>query len=166
MKIVTRSLFNTINRQRGVSLIESMISLLVISVGLLGIAALQITSMKQNNSALHHSHAVWTAYNISDRIRANFSQFDSYAGIDTNSSYTQDCTTSACTAPQLVTWDASEWSILLQNLPAGRGIISSPGANKLIVAVMWDDEGTGATGTNCGTNPAVDLTCYALELVQ
>jgi len=31
---------------------------------------------------------------------------------------------------------------------------------------MWDDEGTGATGTNCGKDPAVDLTCYRVTLVQ
>jgi len=159
-------MFNTISRQRGVSLIESMIALLIISVGLLGIAALQISSMKQNNSALHHSQAVWISYNMTDRIRANFSQFDQYAGIDTSSNYTQDCTTSACSTPQMVTWDASEWSMLVQNLPGGRGIISSPGANELVIAVMWDDEGTGATGTNCGNNPAVDLTCYSVEMIQ
>jgi len=89
-------------QQRGVSLIESMIALLVISIGLLGIAALQITAMKQNTSALNHSQAVWIGYNIADRIRANFGEFDQYAGIDTNSSYTQDCSTSACTAQQAI----------------------------------------------------------------
>ena len=35
-------------------------------------------------------------------------------------------------------------------------------ADGLLVSVMWDDEGTGATGTNCGTDPNVDLTCYSL----
>jgi len=153
-------------QQRGVSLIESMIALLVISIGLLGIAALQITAMKQNTSALNHSQAVWIGYNIADRIRANFGEFDQYAGIDTNSSYTQDCSTSACTAQQMVISDAVDWSTIVQNLPAGRGIIASPSANELVIAVMWDDEGTGATGTNCGTDPAVDLTCYSVTLIQ
>ena len=153
-------------RQRGVSLVESMIALLIISIGLLGIAGLQITSIKQNNSALQHSQAVWIGYNIADRIRANFGEFDRYAGIDTSTSYTQDCQTSACTAPQMVTSDASEWKVLVENLPAGRGIISSPSAAELVIAVMWDDEGTGATGTNCGPNPAVDLTCYTVNLIQ
>ena len=60
------------HHQRGLSLVESMIALLVISIGLLGIASLQITAMKLNNSALHHSQSVWIAYNIADRIRANF----------------------------------------------------------------------------------------------
>ena len=154
------------NLQRGVSLVESMIALLVISVGLLGIAALQITAMKQNSSALNHSQAVWVGYNMADRIRANHDQFDRYAGIDTNKAYTQDCSNGPCNAQQMVTSDAVDWSTIVQNLPAGRGMIISPVANALVVAVMWDDEGTGATGTNCGNNPEVDLTCYTVTLLQ
>ena len=152
--------------QKGVSLMESMIALLVISIGLLGIAALQITSMKQNTSALNHSQSVWIGYNIADRIRANYAQFDSYAGIDTNTSYTQDCSTSACTAPQMVTADAAEWSTIVQNLPDGRGLISSPAANELLIKVMWNDEGDVGTGTDCGPDPAVDLTCYTVTLIE
>ena len=56
-------------QQHGVSLVESMIALLVISIGLLGIAALQVTSISQNSSAFHHSQAVWAAYDMSDRIQ-------------------------------------------------------------------------------------------------
>ena len=154
------------NRQRGVSLVESMIALLVISVGLLGIAALQITSMKQNTSALHHSQAVWVGYNIADRIRANFTQFDSYAGIDTNASLPQDCLSGPCSSLLMVDADAADWAVVVQNLPSGRGIISNPAADVLLIQVMWDDEGTGATGTACGTDPATDLTCYTVTLMQ
>lgn len=151
--------------QSGLTLVESMISLLVISIGLLGIAALQITAMGQNTSALNHSQAVWIAYNMSDRIRANITEFSNYDGIDTNTGYTQDCMSSACTNNQMLTADAADWTTLVGNLPAGRGQITS-NADGLLVTVMWDDEGTGATGTNCGNNPAVDLTCYTLAVAQ
>jgi len=148
--------------QQGVTLVESMIALLVISIGLLGIASLQITAMSQNASSLNHSQAVWYAYNMSDRIRANISEFANYDGIDTNNSYLQDCIGSTCTNAQMLTADAADWSTMTGNLPGGRGIITSPTADGLTVSVMWDDEGTGATGTNCGTDPNVDLTCYRL----
>lgn len=154
-----------LRHQRGLTLIESMIALLVISVGLLGIAALQITSMQQNASAMNHSQAVWIGYNMADRIRANITEFGSYAGIDTSTAYTQDCMTGACNTGQLVTSDAADWATEVQNLPGGRGTITG-NANQLVVTVMWDDEGTGATGTGCGGNPAVDLTCYSIILVQ
>ncbi len=157
--------------QQGVSLIESMIALIVISVGLLGIAALQLTAMGQNSSALNHSQAVWISYNISDRIRANNnqvnplnSQFLQYSGIDTNQDYNQECLTQACTAQQMMTADATDWVTMMSALPGGRGRIT-PTANGLLVTVMWDDEGTGASGINCGNDPDVDLTCYSVELL-
>lgn len=160
--------FITPNCQQGVSLVESMIALLVISIGLLGIAALQITSMKQNNSAMHHSQAVWIGYNIADRIRANFSQFDSYAGINTggSGSMSQGCISGACSAAAMVASDAADWASVMQKLPAGLGIISSPNAGELLIKILWDDEGTGATGTDCGSDPEVDLTCYMVTLIQ
>lgn len=150
-------------KQQGLSLIESMVALLVISVGLLGIAALQVTSMKQNNSALHHSQAVWISYNIADRIRANYTEFDSYAGTNTSQTYSQDCMTGSCTAAQIVVSDQADWSTAIQNLPGGLGTITQPTADQLLIRVMWDDDGTGATGTGCGGG-ANDLTCYSVTL--
>lgn len=152
-------------KQQGLTLIESMISLLIISVGLLGIAALQVTSMKQNNSALHHSQAVWVGYNMADRIRANFTQFDSYAGTNTSNDYDQDCTNQVCTAAQLVVADQADWATAIQTLPGGLGMITKPaGTNdELLIRVMWDDEGTGASGTGCGGG-SNDLTCYTVTI--
>lgn len=154
-----------IKRQRGVSLIESMIALLVISVGLLGIAAMQVTSMKQNSSAMHHSQAVWIAYNIAERIRSNFGQFAAYGTpmIDTNNSYIQDCS-NGCTAAQIITSDISDWKTEVQKLPSGRGTIDSPIANQLRIRVMWNDEGDVGTGIGCSNNPAIDLTCYTVTI--
>jgi type IV pilus assembly protein PilV len=153
------------NLQQGVTLVESMIALLVISIGLLGIASLQITAMSQNASSLNHSQAVWYAYNMSDRIRANMTQFNNYNGVDTSGAYSQDCLGSACSNAQMLQADAADWSTMVTNLPGGRGIITI-NADGLIVTVLWDDEGTGATGTNCGADPNVDLTCYTLAVAQ
>jgi type IV pilus assembly protein PilV len=153
------------NRQTGVSLIESMIALLVISIGLLGIASMLVTAMKQNLVALNHSKSVWIGYSMADRVRANVSEFTNYADIDTSKSYSQDCMGASCSNAQMVTADAEEWTTQVQNLPAGRGLITGD-ATELAITVMWDDEGTGATGTACGNDPAVDLTCYTVTLVQ
>lgn len=145
-------------RQRGLSLIESMIALVVISVGLLGIASLQLTAMGQNTSALNHSQAVWYAYNMADRIRANdAAQFANYDGIDTDTGGSGDCISSACSPGQMIQADAAEWTTMVQSLPDGRGMVDAT-ADGLRIRVMWDDEGTGAAGTNCDVN----VTCYNL----
>jgi len=151
--------------QRGLTIIEALVALLVISIGLLGIAGLQLVSIQQNSSALQHSKAVWAGYNMADRIRSNIANFANYTGIDTNSSYAQDCNSGPCNTNQLVTADAAEWADKIQDLPAGRGTVTG-NADRLVVTVMWDDEGTGASGTNCSGNAQVDLTCYSITLVQ
>jgi type IV pilus assembly protein PilV len=152
--------------QRGLSLIESMVALLVISVGILGIASLQMSALSQNSSAYWHTQAVLSAHNMADRVRANQSQLTSggYLGIDTADGYAQDCQTQACNDSDMVTSDAADWQQQVQLLPSGRGIIRSPNAGQTDIVVMWDDEGTGATGTACGNNPNVDLTCYIITL--
>jgi type IV pilus assembly protein PilV len=153
------------NIQRGITLVEAMIALLVISVGLLGIASLQLTAMNQNTSSLHNSQAVWYAYNMSDRIRANIDEFDSYKNKDTASSSAQDCMASSCTAAQMVDSDIAEWKTMVGNLPGGRGMIGS-NTDGLLVSVMWDDNGTGATGTTCDPDKPADLTCYTLVVAE
>ncbi len=152
-------------RQQGLTLIESMVALLVVSIGLLGIAALQITAMNQNASSLNHSQAVWIAYNMSDRIRANMPEFDNYDGVDTDASPGGDCESDPCSTNEMLDADATEWADLMANLPGGRGLITS-NADGLLITVMWDDEGTGATGTGCTNDPDVDLTCYTLAVAQ
>lgn len=152
--------------QGGLSLIESMIAVLVTSIGLLGVAALQATALRENNSAYWNSQAVLLAVDMADRIRANSGQFNNYNGVDTSKDYDQDCIQNTCRPQQLLASDAADWSSALEVLPAGRGVISSPRANTLRVRVMWDDDGTGATGIACGNNTSVDLSCYIVEISQ
>lgn len=158
-------MLNKTRNQQGLTLVEAMIALLVISIGLLGIASLQLTAMNQNASSLNNSQAVWYAYNMSDRIRANISEFVNYDGIDTSNAYSQDCMSAPCTTGQMVTSDASDWAAMVGNLPGGRGVIAND-ADGLVITVMWDDDGTGATGTGCGPDTNVDLTCYTLVVAQ
>jgi len=152
--------------QFGVSLIESMVALLVISIGLLGIAALQISAMKQNSSAYWHSQSVWIAYDMADRIRANFIQFNGYIGTDTSTGYSQDCETNACSPAQILIDDQQALTDQVSSLPSGRALITSLVANQLNITVMWDDDGTGATGTGCSNDTSADLTCYLVTVAQ
>ena len=59
------------NRQSGVTLIEVLISLLILGIGVLGAAALQLNALKYTDSATMNSQASFIAYDMMDRIRAN-----------------------------------------------------------------------------------------------
>lgn len=56
---------------RGISLIEVMISVLILGVGMLGIAAMQTTALRNNQSAMSRSQVVMQTYTILDAMRAN-----------------------------------------------------------------------------------------------
>jgi type IV pilus assembly protein PilV len=57
--------------QSGFTLVEVLVAVVVLAVGLLGLAGLQVTSVRFNNSAYLRSQATNLAYDIADRIRAN-----------------------------------------------------------------------------------------------
>lgn len=151
-------------RSNGLTLIEALVAMVIISIGLLGMMQLQFLSIRHTSTSLQHSQAVWLGYDLADRIRVNGAAFGSYAGIDTSTNQSsQDCMASACTAEQMVSADAADWSTQVRSLPAGRGMVVGD-ASELELLVMWDDESTGATGTDCGGDPEVDLTCYSITL--
>lgn len=61
-------------RQRGTTLIEVLITLVVLSIGLLGLAALQAISLRANQTAYYRTQATSLAYEITDHARANRSR--------------------------------------------------------------------------------------------
>lgn len=62
---------STRRAQRGITLVEVLVTLVVLSIGLLGIAMLQMNSLNANHSAYMRSQAVNLAYDMTDRMRAN-----------------------------------------------------------------------------------------------
>ncbi|MBZ9612532.1 type IV pilus modification protein PilV [Rheinheimera maricola] len=62
---------SSFKQQRGVSLMEVLISVLVLSIGLLGVAALQTSSMRHTNSSLERTMAVILTDTLSELLRAN-----------------------------------------------------------------------------------------------
>ena len=57
--------------QRGVGLIEVLIAVLILGIGLMGVAAMQATALRNSQSSLERSHAVIQSYAILDAMRAN-----------------------------------------------------------------------------------------------
>ena len=138
-------------KNQGFSLIEILVAVLVLSIGLLGIAMLQIDALKNNQSALQRSQASMLAYFIMDAMRANR---DEAAGGAYNLGTIGSPDTPACTAPNadgtLVKADQIAWFNALKenlgNADATCGLIACNAAN-CIVRVYWDDS-RGLEGSN------------------
>lgn len=133
------------NRQhKGFSLIEVLVAMVILAIGLLGLASMQTVSMRNIHSAYMRSQASVLAYDMLDRIRANANQAvttTSYLinfGIVAPSS--SDCTSSACTPSQMAAYDLSRWKTALANtLPSGDGRIVAGTGNGFVITVQWDD---------------------------
>ena len=147
-------------RQRGSTMIEVLVSLLIVSFGLLGMAALQAGGIVSNQSAYYRTQAVSLANDMTDRMRANISavtagNYDDAAGAANNACYT----TSSCTAAQMAGNDIFVWNAAVAAaLPGGSAAVcldASPddgtpvangcsgGGNNYAVKVWWDDDRDG-----------------------
>ncbi len=163
-------------RQRGFTLMEVLVSMVVLSIGLLGLAGLQLNSLKNSNSSYERSQANLLAGEIIDRIRANrvgmvAGNYDDLYSSSTDGTSNTDpetdpgCITAGCTTVELAQYDAFLWQETLENaLPSGQGRVVGNGLDSIFtVTILWDDERTGATGVDCGDDPAVDLTCFVMS---
>ena len=119
-------------RQRGISLLESLVALVVLSVGLLGVAGLQMQSLAQNRSAYLESQATNMAYDMMDRLRANVEAVE--AG-----QYGQGLGSTPPSGDDLAAQDRRSWlRDLAATLPQGQGAIAVNG-ERVTVTVRWQD---------------------------
>ena len=117
--------------QRGTTLIETLVALVVLSVGLLGIAALQMTSLRNNRGAHLRSQAQVMAYDITDRMRANRTDAlaDAYV----------IALAATPTGAGLVLTDLQQWkNTLAATLPGGDGAIERDG-DMFRITIQWTD---------------------------
>lgn len=129
-------------RSSGFGLIEVLIALVLLSVGLLGLAGLQTTSLRENDSALVRSRAVAIAYDILDKIRANRTAAENGA-YDTGNDTIDDSTVAGS--------DLKAWEDAVKTLPSGQGSVSRDASNTFTVTVQWSeswDESRGDDSDN------------------
>lgn len=153
LRFVTSSFGRQAKRERGFSLLEVMIALLVLSIGLLGLAGLQTFSLKYNHQSYERTQATMMINEMIDRMRANptavlSGTFDSVPQTNSYSGYASfgSCPTT-CTAPELANYDIYTWKKRIQDagmLAAGEGGISvDPATGLFTLTVQWkEDENT------------------------
>ena len=139
---------------RGFSLVEMMVAMVVLSIGMLGIANLFVATLQANSSATSRQLANNLLGDIADRIRANRTAGVAYLGAAANN----NCATGAlgavtCTPAQMAANDLFLWQAqLLQTFPNGlaTGIVAvtaAPSANTpatYTITISWQEQGQTA----------------------
>lgn len=137
--------FRKISYQSGFTLIESMVALLVISVGMIGVAALHGQSLSASSIALNRSTAIGLAGEMADRIRVNRGAEADYEAAaadndcdDPTGGDGRDCSETEMAAHDLFIWEAE----LAQSLPGGTGEVDVDTATNpttYTITVSWDE---------------------------
>jgi type IV pilus assembly protein PilV len=135
----------------GFTMVEVMVALLILSIGLLGLAMLQVTNLQFNTDAYTRTQATLIAYDIIDRMRVNPTGItNGYYKILNDTDYTsniQPCTAATCGCPSgcnaqaLAIYDLWRWYSMqekyLPGTPIKRSTINVD-ANKLVtVTINW-----------------------------
>ncbi|BCE02395.1 type IV pilus modification protein PilV [Marinicellulosiphila megalodicopiae] len=128
----------SITNQKGFSLIESLVALLLVSVALLSMAKLINFSALHEQESLLHTTATILAYDMVERIKLNSNQ--DYTGVVSsmnNDILNRECELKICSPRKLKQYDMDQWLHLLKaSLPNGSGEIYIE-ENNLIVLVTW-----------------------------
>ncbi len=129
--------------QRGFSLVEVLIALIIMSVGMLGIAGLYVQSMQAGRTSLFRHHAVTLAGDVADRIRANPTAGVAYTGVGVD--FGCVATGVDCNAVEMASSDILFWSQqATESLPNGNVVIAFDNTvvpPSYTIAVGWDEPG-------------------------
>ena len=127
-----------IGRQRGVGLIEILVAVLILSLGLLGMAGLQANALKANQGSYTRSQAVMLSYYILDAMRA-----DRAAAVGLSYNMNATCSPGAITTTDLPGNTRRDW---LTSLRVGLGdanttcgAITCDALGNCVVSITWDD---------------------------
>lgn len=158
--------------QSGFTLFELLIAVLVLAVGLLGLATMQTQGLKSNSSAEKRTEATFLAMDIMDRMRTTmtpnpingqppvvdpaFNNVDAHSGAmyacsGTCSVVQQDLNDWVTAASASLGGGGNTWRAQVSPVVGGGGVY--------MITLMWDDERRGATGTNC-TGATTQMTCF------
>ena len=128
---------------RGFSLVEVLVAIVVLSIGLLGLAALQVSGLRVGQSSFYRAQAAQLATDMADRMRANFGGARDY-DLALNEA-TPTCSLADPPDVRTRNCDLAEWRARLRTLPGGNGAVQID-ADLVTVTVQWDDSrGGGAT---------------------
>lgn len=146
--------------QSGVGLIEVLIAVLVLSIGFLGIAALQVRSLSMNNSSMARSVATMDSYSILDAMRADLANAQNLAYNITVYGNACPATTDTLAHTQLTQW-CNQLAAGLGASASTTGTIDCIGSLGICtVTVSYDDSksessATDTTGTQTVTTQAM-----------
>ena len=158
---------NVRNEQRGATLIEALVSILVLSLGLLGMAGLQLNALSFQKSSWAQHRVSELTIDIVERMqtnpvasqqgRYNYTQTYALSAVANLASLGCQTATTPCGSQQIAGDDLSSWlRKAQQTLPGGAANITGDAANGFIATAMYFDKDFRDAVTNA---PSTSASC-------
>ena len=164
---------NNLKIQKGVGLIEVLVALLLIAVGVLGFAALQLRSMDAANEAADRTFAINIARDLAERIRVNKTELAQYkASINADKTSETGCLGASityvpnCNAKKMADYDASEINTKAKDKGHVVKIDSCKGTSLNCIYVAWGDTNIATSIDSCVTSSGsyvANAQCLVME---
>jgi type IV pilus assembly protein PilV len=153
--------------QQGLSLIEILVTLVVTSLGLLGIGVLQARGLQSNQDGYLYSQASALAYDMAERIRVNVpaAVAGNYNTTMSNAPAAADCVSADCTSDAaMAAYDLYDWKqrTVKVLLPDASAAISYSAPN-VTITIRWRGFSAGNCDASGGTT-STDYRCFTLTV--
>ncbi len=139
----------------GVSMVEALVALVIISVGMLGIAGMYLSSLQAGRSANLRMQALNLSSDLADRIRANRGGLKDYQVAADGVGDEHDCETETCTPKEVAENDLFLWKLAIAAaLPAnanGRVTFTdnaAPAPDNYAIVITWREPNSDVDYTN------------------
>ena len=147
-------------RQKGIGLIEILITIVLLSIGFLAAAQMQMQGMRFSQSAYFQSQAYFLTSDMIDRMRANFEGVKAghYDGAATSSEkVSPGCDQILCSPKQLAQQDIFDWSAKLYSMQGDANFIASlPSSEPVSALGTVNDLGDGIYEVRMSWSEVID----------
>ena len=138
-------------KAEGFTLIEILVAVLVLSIGVLGLIAMESLALKTNQSAYHRSQATLLVYDLADRIRANKDAVSTYETFSPSSTLSCVASSPCNSSSDFAKRDLFLWEQKVEEVFPGGNAVSwsvSSVSDDVTIALRWDDDRDGTVTAN------------------
>lgn len=128
--------------QRGFSLIESLVAIVVMALGILGILGVQMRNLTDTQTGVRRAQAIRLIEDLGERLQNNPDALSNLSAYTATPGAATNCTTSACTPADLAKSDIWQWRTnVTRVLPGAQAIVFIPqgGSRQLGVLIGWNE---------------------------